>query len=161
MQCSLAHACFVGLPATVSQLILSSYAHPASERRVTTIATAVYIAAAYGNARCLELLLARFPQSQHQVISDDMVLPMHIASDNGELRSLQILTAQPQAPLDPRTKDRRTPLYLACQANQTECARHLIDKGANAGAQDINGVSPLHISCKWTFGWCCMLCCPC
>ena len=50
--------------------------------------------------------------------------------------------------VDARSTTGGTPLFISCQNNEPECARLLLEHGANTELAVTNGATPLSIACQ-------------
>ncbi|KUI59786.1 Ankyrin-1 [Cytospora mali] len=76
---------------------------------------------------------------------DELVTPLHMASENGNVKSTQCLLEAGATP-DIADSDNATPLLLACRRGFTHVATLLLDKGANPEAETRGGYSPIKVA---------------
>jgi len=71
-------------------------------------------------------------------------------NDNEQIINLNkgydYLLKQPNINLELKNNTGRTALHLACQRNQTQLFKKLIEKGANVNVRDDSGITPLELS---------------
>ena len=76
--------------------------------------------------------------------SNEQWYPIHCAAKWGHVNLLAFFV-QHGVPVDlQEEKYKRTPFFCACERDNLEAARYLLQVGADINAQNINGYSPLH-----------------
>ncbi|XP_060089983.1 ankyrin repeat and SOCS box protein 9 isoform X1 [Heteronotia binoei] len=103
--------------------------------------TPLFNACASGSIECLNLLL-QHGANPHAVC--DLASPIHEAAKRGHIKCVESLVAH-GVNIDHNIKHLGTPLYVACEHQQVDCAKKLLESGASAN--DGKGLkSPLHIA---------------
>ncbi|KAL4230648.1 hypothetical protein ACF0H5_011025 [Mactra antiquata] len=91
----------------------------------------------------------------------DGKLPIHYTCDSDERcdnkksECVQALMALIQSKCDVNVVDNmgRTPLFLACEADDVEAVKLLIENGCNVNIQTVHGDSPMKVSCRNAKYW--------
>lgn len=105
--------------------------------------TPLFNACASGSADCVNLLL-QHGASPHPAC--DLASPLHEAAQRGHTKCVESLVAH-GVNIDHNIKHLGTPLYVACENQQLDCARKLLESGASANSG--KGLdSPLHVAAK-------------
>ncbi|MGH0177252.1 UNVERIFIED_CONTAM: hypothetical protein FKN15_074851 [Acipenser sinensis] len=128
--------------------------------------TPLHIASRRGNVIMVKLLLDRGAQIDSQ--TKDELTPLHCAARNGHARIIEILLDH-GAPIQAKTKNGLTPLHVAVHhnhldvvklllskgssphnsaRNQLEVATSLLQFGASANSESLQGVTPLHLAAQ-------------
>ncbi|NWU54168.1 ASB9 protein, partial [Dromas ardeola] len=133
-------ACLGGHAACASVLLK----HGAQVNRVTVDwHTPLFSACVSGSVACLNLLL-QHGASLHPPC--DLASPIHEAAKRGHVQCVEFL-ASCGVNIDHNIKHLGTPLYVACENQQVNCAKKLLESGANVNSG--KGLdSPLHVAAR-------------
>ncbi|NXP81049.1 ASB9 protein, partial [Ramphastos sulfuratus] len=105
--------------------------------------TPLFSACVSGSVACLALLL------QHGASLDppcDLASPIHEAAKRGHVQCVELLWSR-GVNVDHNIPHLGTPLYVACENQQVDCARKLLEAGANVNSG--KGLdSPLHAAAR-------------
>ncbi|XP_061483150.1 ankyrin repeat and SOCS box protein 9 [Rhineura floridana] len=105
--------------------------------------TPLFNACVSGSIDCLNLLL-QHGASPHAVC--DLASPIHEAAKRGHTKCVESLVSN-GVHIDHNIKHLGTPLYVACENQQVDCAKKLLESGASANSG--KGLdSPLHIAAQ-------------
>ncbi|KAJ7319593.1 hypothetical protein JRQ81_019104 [Phrynocephalus forsythii] len=105
--------------------------------------TPLFNACVSGSADCVNLLL-QHGASPHPAC--DLASPIHEAAQRGHAVCVESLVSH-GVNIDHNIKHLGTPLYVACENQQLDCARKLLESGASANSG--KGLdSPLHVAAK-------------
>ncbi|XP_047922662.2 ankyrin repeat and SOCS box protein 9 [Anser cygnoides] len=105
--------------------------------------TPLFSACVSGSVACLNLLL-QHGASLHPPC--DLASPIHEAAKRGHVQCVEILASH-GVNIDYNIKHLGTPLYVACENQQVNCARKLLESGANVNSgQGLE--SPLHAAAR-------------
>ncbi|CAH8866335.1 unnamed protein product [Trichobilharzia szidati] len=109
--------------------------------------TPFLIAASKGNLRLIEILIKR----KCNILKKNMHArnALHLASKNGHIETLECLLSlkKLREKIDEMDIFETTPLHLACENNQKECVRILLEHGAQPDISTSNHACPL-IECS-------------
>ncbi|KAF7658025.1 hypothetical protein LDENG_00019070 [Lucifuga dentata] len=106
----------------------------------------VHYAAAYGHRHCLELLLDRDENHQHDPESLSARSPLHLAAYHGHAQALEVLL-QGEREVDQGDEAGRTPLALAALRGHTDCVHTLLSQGASPHTTDTQHThTPVHLA---------------
>ncbi|XP_062456949.1 ankyrin repeat and SOCS box protein 9 isoform X2 [Rhea pennata] len=133
-------ACLGGHAACVSVLLK----HGAQVNGVTVDwHTPLFSACVSGSVACLNLLL-QHGASLHPPC--DLASPIHEAAKRGHVQCVEFLASH-GVNIDHNIKHLGTPLYVACENQQVNCAKKLLESGANVNSG--KGLdSPLHAAAR-------------
>ncbi|NXJ08220.1 ASB9 protein, partial [Odontophorus gujanensis] len=105
--------------------------------------TPLFSACVSGSVACLNLLL-QHGANLHPPC--DLASPIHEAAKRGHVQCVELLTSH-GVNIDHNVKHLGTPLYVACENQQMDCARKLLESGANVNSG--KGLeSPLHAAAR-------------
>ncbi|KAI1241593.1 hypothetical protein IHE44_0005073 [Lamprotornis superbus] len=96
-----------------------------------------------GSVACLNLLLEHGASLQPPC---DLASPIHEAAKRGHVQCVELLASR-GIDIDHNIKHLGTPLYVACENQQLNCAKKLLESGANVNSG--KGLdSPLHMAAR-------------
>uniref|UniRef100_A0A8C4U2Y1 Ankyrin repeat and SOCS box containing 9 n=1 Tax=Falco tinnunculus TaxID=100819 RepID=A0A8C4U2Y1_FALTI len=105
--------------------------------------TPLFSACVSGSVACLNLLL-QHGASLHPPC--DLASPIHEAAKRGHVQCVEFLASH-GVNIDDNIKHLGTPLYVACENQQVNCAKKLLESGANVNSG--KGLdSPLHVAAR-------------
>ncbi|XP_034972086.1 ankyrin repeat and SOCS box protein 9 isoform X1 [Zootoca vivipara] len=105
--------------------------------------TPLFNACVSGSVDCLNLLL-QHGASPHAVC--DLASPIHEAAKRGHTKCVEALVSH-GVNIDHNIKHLGTPLYVACESQQEDCVKKLLESGASANiGKGLN--SPLHMAAQ-------------
>ncbi|XP_049690149.1 ankyrin repeat and SOCS box protein 9 isoform X1 [Accipiter gentilis] len=105
--------------------------------------TPLFSACVSGSVACLNLLL-QHGASLHPPC--DLASPIHEAAKRGHVQCVEFLASR-GVNIDHNIKHLGTPLYVACENQQVNCAKKLLESGANVNSG--KGLdSPLHAAAR-------------
>ncbi|XP_003218939.1 ankyrin repeat and SOCS box protein 9 [Anolis carolinensis] len=105
--------------------------------------TPLFNACISGSADCVNLLLEH-GASPHPAC--DLASPVHEAAKRGHTKCVESLVSH-GVDIDHNIKHLGTPLYVACENQQVDCAKKLLESGASANTG--KGLeSPLHVAAQ-------------
>ncbi|XP_032536599.1 ankyrin repeat and SOCS box protein 9 [Chiroxiphia lanceolata] len=105
--------------------------------------TPLFSACVSGSVACLNLLL-KHGASLHPPC--DLASPIHEAAKRGHVQCVELLVFH-GLNIDHNIKHLGTPLYVACDNQQVNCAKKLLESGANVNSG--KGLdSPLHVAAR-------------
>ncbi|CAF1175086.1 unnamed protein product, partial [Didymodactylos carnosus] len=86
--------------------------------------TALCLAAEHGCEETVKFLLES--NAKHDIQGKELYQPIHLASKNGNIKILDMLLKANYETPHPKTKNKETPLHVACQFNRTGAVQYLI-----------------------------------
>uniref|UniRef100_A0A5S6QGH4 ANK_REP_REGION domain-containing protein n=1 Tax=Trichuris muris TaxID=70415 RepID=A0A5S6QGH4_TRIMR len=108
--------------------------------------TSLHMAAENGHVELCDLLIRNraFINSK----TKNGFTPLHFAAMEGHKDVVELLTLKHKAPIDVVNMENQTPLHVAAQAGQMAICAFLLRLGADAGARDVCGRTPLHLAAE-------------
>ncbi len=99
---------------------------------------------------CLkELSRISLDMNQRQGYQKTGKTPLMLACVQGSVQCVEVLLSLHYIEIDTQYRDSETALMMATQESQLECARLLVDKGADVNIEDIFGRTALMYAVKW------------
>ncbi len=83
------------------------------------------------------------------LLSEGAYYDVFSACGRGDLDRLRTLTAEDRGVIETRGAADLTPLHWAVRGRSLDCARWLLDRGADANAESLSGRTALHIAAEW------------